>query len=200
VSVRTVSSSRVDNALRIWPPRVAAAALVFEERWTRATLRRVDGGLSQRFDRQVELYRAAIEGGTAEQIEVHGAAMVRGYAACAAALAELGIDDDAYVIGACPAIGARPALTIAIGNQRAAVVRVRERFGADVAFFTADELATLLAGLPGAVAAADVKRVWPGAEVVEAQNIDAARPGAEVVEAQNTDAATFDIDHVEVDE
>src|SRR5262245_10799501 len=45
-------TSRIDNALRVWPPRVMTAALAFEARWTRNALRRVAPELADRLDQQ----------------------------------------------------------------------------------------------------------------------------------------------------
>jgi hypothetical protein len=158
---RETVTSRVDHALRNWPPRVTAAALAFEARWTRNALRRVDPDLAERMDKQTRLYHEAVEDGTAEQIEMHGGGMCRGYAVCAAVMQRAGADDDAYLIGVSDGV------TVAIGDARAAVDRVREKFGNDVVFVTPDEVAEIMAKLP---AVNDVKRVFPGAEIVEVRN------------------------------
>ena len=157
-SVTREITSRIDNALRVWPPRVTAAALAFEARWTRNALRRVAPALADRFDLQTRLYREAVEDGTAEQIETHGGGMCRGYAACAAALQDAAADDDAYLIGSSDGV------TVAIGEARAAVDRVKEKFGNDVVFITPDEVAELVTKLP---VVSEVKRVFAGAELVE---------------------------------
>jgi hypothetical protein len=154
-------TSRIDTALRRWPPRVTEAALAFEARWTRNTLRRVDPDLADRFDRQTRLYLDAVEDGTAEQIETHGAGLCRAYAVCAARLQDARADDDAYLIGQADGV------TIAIGEARAAVDRVREKFGKDVVFFTPDELAWLVAERDKAGVVAVVKEKFAGAEIVE---------------------------------
>jgi hypothetical protein len=151
-------TSRIDNALRVWPPRVTAAALAFEARWTRNALRRVAPELADRLDQQTRLYQEAVEDGTAEQIETQGGGMCRGYAVCAAAMQTAKADDDAYLIGVSDDV------TVAIGDARAAVDRVKERFGRDVVFVTPDEVAEMLAKLP---ALSEVKRVFSGAEIVE---------------------------------
>jgi hypothetical protein len=151
-------TSRIDTALRRWPPRVTEAALAFEARWTRNTLRRVDPDLADRFDRQTRLYLEAVEDGTAEQIETHGAGLCRAYAVCAARLQDARADDDAYLIGQADDV------TVAIGDARAAIDRVKEKFGRDVVFVTPDEVAEMLAKLP---ALSEVKRVFSGAEIVE---------------------------------
>ncbi|MCA1452165.1 hypothetical protein I6F35_02910 [Bradyrhizobium sp. BRP22] len=149
-------TGRIDNALRVWPPRVTAAALAFEARWTRNALRRVAPDLADRLDLQTRLYQEAVEDGTAEQIETHGGGMCRGYAMCAAAMQTAGAADDAYLIGSDGGV------TVAIGDARAAVDRVKEKFGGDVVFITPDEVAALLAKLPAVI---DVKRVFSGAEI-----------------------------------
>jgi hypothetical protein len=151
-------TSRIDNALRVWPPRVMTAALAFEACWTRNALRRVAPELADRLDQQSRLYKEAVEDGTAEQIEMHGGGMCRGYAVCAAALQAAGMDDDAYLIGV------SDGATVAIGDARAAVDRVKEKFGNAVVFITPDEVAEMVAKLP---AVGDVKRAFPGAEIVE---------------------------------
>jgi hypothetical protein len=154
-------TARIDTALRRWPPRVTEAALAFEARWTRNTLRRVDPDLADRFDRQTRLYLEAVEDGTAEQIETHGAGLCRAYAVCAAALQAAKTDDDAYLIGQADGV------TLAIGEARAAVDRVREKFGPGVVFFTPDELAIIIADRLEAEAVAAVKEKFPGAQIVE---------------------------------
>jgi len=60
---------------------VGEAALAFESRWTLAALNRVDADIYARLREQRALFDEAMGAGDADEIELHGAAMVRGYRA-----------------------------------------------------------------------------------------------------------------------
>jgi hypothetical protein len=156
-------SARDEAVMLHWRACVSAAAGVFESRWTLLALRRVDDGLATRLLEQRSLFDTACVTGTADDIELHGPAMCRGYAAAVRALEQAGAADDAYVLGRCPRTGT----VVAIGEQRAAVARVRELHGEAVVWITPDEVATLFASAEGFKMVGAVKRLWPGAELID---------------------------------
>jgi len=142
-----------------WQRKVSDAALPFEARWTDAALRRVDPTLHARLRKQRELFNAAMENGTINEVVEHGAAMVRGYVAVVAAMEAARAPDDGYQIGRGPT-----GLTIAIG-PKPCCARVQELYGNTVQWFSPDEVATIIEMDARFRALADAKRVFPGAEM-----------------------------------
>jgi len=142
-----------------WQGKVSDAAVPFEARWTEAALRRIDPELHARFQRQRALFNAALERGTLNEVAGHGAAMVRGYLAVFTAMQAACATDDAYQLGRGP-----KGLTIAIG-PKPCCARVQELYGDAVQWFSPDELATIIELDARLKALADVKRVFPGAEI-----------------------------------
>lgn len=145
-----------------WLGEVSAAAMPFESRWTWLALRRVDDDLGRRLFEQRGLFDQACITGTAAEVETHGAAMCRGYAAAVRALEQAGAEDDSYMLGFDPATGLR----VAVGSQRAAVDRVRELHGSEVVWVTPDEVAVMVASVEKMKGIAVVKQFFPGAEIV----------------------------------
>lgn len=158
-----MSKNRDHNLLMRWLGDVSKAALPFESRWTRAALRRVDPDLAGRLDEQRGLFDKACVTGEGDDIEAHGSAMCRGWAAAVRAMEAAGEPDDAYQIGRDPQTG----FTVAIGQQKAAADRVVELHGQPVAWFSPDEIAALMAGIEAMKRVTAIKRVWPGAEVID---------------------------------
>lgn len=148
--------------VRHWLAEVSAAALPFESRWTWLTLRRVDDDLGRRLFEQRGLFDQACVTGTAAEVETHGAAMCRGYAAAVRALERAGAEDDAYMLGSDPETGCK----VAISSQKAALARVRELHGQDVTFITPDEVAALFSTVEAFKFIGAVKKFYPDAEVV----------------------------------
>lgn len=148
--------------IRHWREQVGAAALPFEARWTRLALRRASPSIAKALHEQLGLFDQACFTGERGEVETHGAAMCRGYAAAVKALTEAGAEDDAYQMGADPVSG----LKVAIGSQRAAVDRVRTLHGQDVIWITPDEIAVLLASVEAFKFVGAVKQFFPGAEIV----------------------------------
>jgi hypothetical protein len=140
-----------------WQAKVSDAAVPFEARWTEAALRRIDPILYTRFQRQREMFNAAVESGTLDEVATHGGAMVRAYIAVVTAMQAADAPDDAYQIGRGP-----NGLTIAIG-PRPCCARVWELYGDDVQWFSADEVATIIETDRRLKALAEVKRAFPGA-------------------------------------
>src|SRR5687768_2321615 len=91
-----------EQAVRYWAREVSAAAAMFERRWTRAALKRVNPDIATRLSTQRDLFDRAAVTGTGEEAEVHGAALCRGYAAAVRALEAANEPDDAYTMGQDP--------------------------------------------------------------------------------------------------
>ena len=142
---------------------MSSAACAFESRWTLAALRRVDGDLARRLFEQRGLFDQACVTGTAEEVDLQGAALCRGYAAAVQTLSQAQAPDDAYMLGADPVSG----LKVAIGDQKAAAARVREIHGERVVWVTPDECASLLASVEAFKFVGAVKQFFPGAEIVD---------------------------------
>jgi hypothetical protein len=140
-----------------WQTKVSEAAVPFEARWTEAALRRIDPELHARFRKQREMFNAALETGTIDEVVENGAAMVRGYVAVVAAMEAAGAADDAYQIGRGP-----NGLTIAIG-PKPCCARVQELYGDTVQWFSPDEIAAIIEMDARFKALAEVKRAFPGA-------------------------------------
>jgi hypothetical protein len=126
-------------------------------------LRRVDGDLARRLFEQRGLFDQACVTGTAEEVDLQGAALCRGYAAAVQTLSQAQAPDDAYMLGADPVSG----LKVAIGDQKAAAARVREIHGERVVWVTPDECASLLASVEAFKFVGAVKQFFPGAEIVD---------------------------------
>lgn len=157
----SVSSDREQSTVRRWLSEVSATATAFESRWTLSALRRVDAELCRRLLEQRGLFDAACITGSAEDVDLQGAALCRGYGA---AVRSMGVEpDDAYVLGVDLASG----LKIAIGAQRAAVDRVRELHGDRVIWVTPDECARMLASVEAFKFVGAVKQFFPGAEIID---------------------------------
>ena len=162
---------REDRIIRRWLAEVSTAALGFERRWTDTALKRVDADVARRLREQRDLFDKACAIGTTEEVEQHGAAMCRGYAYAVKMLEAAAEPDDAYMLGQDPISGFR----IAIGHQRAAGDRVSEQFGQSVMWITPDEIAAVLSGLEGFKAIAAIKRMMPGAELIDLRPGDPAK-------------------------
>jgi hypothetical protein len=146
-----------------WCDQVSQAALIFEARWTQASLRRLDPDLAEALHDQVNLFTKECVMGLANDIRTHGEATVRGYAKAVEAMQNAHIEDDAYMLGTDLITGTK----VAIGTQKAAVPRVREIHGNNVIWLTPDEVARMLAGLESFKAIGAVKKLFPGAEVID---------------------------------
>jgi hypothetical protein len=159
-----------EQIVRYWSRETSAAAVMFERRWTLAALNRVDPELAERLSKQQELFNRATMTGTIEEVEAHGAAMSRGYAAAVRALEANSEPDDAYTLGQDP----RSGLKIAIGHQKSAVERVGELHGSPVIWISPDEVAAVLSQLEGLKALTTVKKIFPGAELIDIRPYDPA--------------------------
>ncbi len=151
-----------DDVIAHWNREVSRAAATFERRWTWGALQRVDTGLAGLLREQRQLFDEALVTGTVADIALHGPATCRGWAAAVRAMGDAAEPDSAYFVGVCPKTGFK----IAVG-QRAAADRVAELHGTSAAWFGADEVAEILAGLEQVKTIAAIKRAFPGAEIVD---------------------------------
>jgi hypothetical protein len=142
---------------------VAEAALPFESRWTFAALKRADAGIHRRLMDQRGIFDRMLVIGTVEEIEIHGAALCRGYAVAIQTLERAAEPDDAYLLGQDMRTGFR----VAIGQQKAAAQRVRELHGDKVIWITPDEVAAVLANVEAFKPVTAIKRLFPGAEMLD---------------------------------
>jgi hypothetical protein len=150
-------------AIRKWQRAVAEAALPFEARWTLAALKRDDADIYQRLQDQRSLFDHALVAGTAEDIQLHGAALCRGYAKAIQVLEVAAEPDDAYMRGQ----DMRSGFRVAICQHKAAAQRVRELYGETVVWITPDEVAAIVANLDAFKPLAMIKRLFPGAEILD---------------------------------
>jgi hypothetical protein len=162
-AVTLATIQREQTAIRRWQGAVAEAALPFESRWTLAALKRVNAGIHRRLFDQRGLFDQMLVTGTSEEIELHGAALCRGYAIAIQTLERAAEPDDAYMLGQDTRTGFR----IAIGQQKAAARRVCELHGNTVIWMTPDEVATTIANIEAFKPINAIKRLFPGAEVIE---------------------------------
>jgi hypothetical protein len=142
---------------------ISQAALDLEARWTYSALRRVSPDIALRLHDQRNLFAEACVNGTRREIVKQGEALCRGYAAAVRALEQSGETDDGYMLGTDLVTGTK----IAIGFQRAALPRIREIHGEAVIWVTPDECARMLAGLESFKSIGAVKRLFPGAEILD---------------------------------
>ncbi len=154
---------REDAAIRKWQRAVAEAAMPFESRWTLAALKRIDLDIHRRLLDQRGLFDQALLTATAEDIELHGAALCRGYAKAIQALERAAEPDDAHLLGQDMRTGFR----VAIGRQKAAAQRVRELHGVKVIWITPDEVAAIVANLEAFRPISAIKQLFPGAEIFD---------------------------------
>lgn len=170
----TIARTRVEKEaaeVRKWLAEVSQAALNLERRWTWSALKRVAPQIASKLRDQHNLFDQACVTGSAEEVETHGAATCRGYAAAVRALEAADEPDDAYFFGFDPATGFR----IAIGSSKAGAERVAELHGQSVVHVTPDEIAAILAGLEAFKRIDLIKRRFPGAEVIDLRPHDPAK-------------------------
>ena len=154
---------REQMAIRRWQGAVAEAALPFERRRTVAALKRVDPDIHRRLIAQRSLFDLALVIGTPEEIELHGAALCRGYTKAIQVLEAAAEPDDGYMLGQ----DMRSGFRVAVGQQKAVAQRVREVHGETVVWITPDEVATIVANLEAFKPIVAIKRLFPGAEMLD---------------------------------
>jgi hypothetical protein len=136
-------------------------------------LKRVDPDVHRRLSEQRDLFDRALDTGSAEDIELHGAAMCRGYAKAFRVLERAAEPDDGYQLGQDPCTDFR----IAIGHRKDAAQRVREVHGDAVVWITPDEVAALIAGIQAFKPIVAIKRLFPGAEILDLCPAERAKGG-----------------------
>jgi hypothetical protein len=151
---------RKESVMRSWFAEVSTAAVAFEARWTWPTLDRIDPRIAGLLRQQRALFDLAIETGSNEEIEAHGASMCRGYRVACGAMERVEAADTAYQLGTDIKSGVR----VAIGIQKAATTRLGALHGqGEVIFVTPDEVAEMIAASADkACFIATVKRKFPG--------------------------------------
>ena len=138
-----------------------ALAIEIEERWGADRLRLlVDVTLREKFDRQRYKLRAAVEGGTLEDVRREAQRMV---------LALQTLDRAAEANGADPIERRCMEVAMADGTVLGIVpdetyVKLLAREGRRLTVYTIEEIAIIIATLP---AIGKVKEIWPGASVVK---------------------------------
>jgi hypothetical protein len=162
VTATAATVQREQAAIRRWQAAVAEAALPFESRWTLGALRRVDRDIHRRLFEQRALFDKALITGTPEEIELHGAALCRGYGVAIQTLERAAEPDDSYMLG----MDGRTGFRVAIGQQKAAAQRVRELYGESVVWITPDEVAMIMANNEAFRPIAAIKQLFPGAEIL----------------------------------
>lgn len=147
----------------------SAAAAVFESRWTLRALARVDPELRQNLKEQSDMFREALLLGEDEEIKEQGDAMCRGWAAAIQRMVQAEEPDDSYILGS----DTKSGIQVAVSGKLSSRARVRDVHGERVIFLTADEVAAMFVGLQRI---AEVKALWPGAEITEVRPNAVAAP------------------------
>lgn len=142
-----------------WRQKASDLALMFESRWTWAALRRVAPEIHRKLIEQRSRFDEIAVDGQLSQVEVHGGSLCRGYLAAIKAMEAA--PDDAYSVGK-----DQSGLVVAIGEKSSAG-RVRELYGDGAVSMTPDEVAALVANLGQIKHVLDIKRMFPGAEIME---------------------------------
>jgi hypothetical protein len=137
---------------------VRDAEEAFLSRWRLSSLQRVDAELYSLLEEQRQLFENALFGPNEQETETQAQATVRGWKAANQAMIAISQPDDAWLIGTDPSTG----IVVAIGERGKAAHKIKD--GQRLVYVTPDEVAKLVAGV-GLLA--DLKQVFPGAEVVE---------------------------------
>jgi hypothetical protein len=158
-------AAQAGEAVRKWHAEVTTAALAFEARWTMVALGLHDPEQANRLERAHNLFLEACVNGAAYKIAIQGRELCELYAVAAAVLTAAGIPDDAYQIGRCPRTGT----TVAIGENKACLHRVRELHGDKVIYLSPDEVAILFGSIEAFKSIGAIKLQWPGADLTGAK-------------------------------
>jgi hypothetical protein len=141
---------------------VTKAASAFEARWTMLSLKRVDEELYEALAEQRELYYQAMINGALNDQDVQGKALVRGYAKAVHAMESANMPDDSYLVGE------YEGLMVVVSGQKVAFDRWEERNNIGrIIIISPDEVAYLFATVNGLEQIEDIKRMFPGAEIIE---------------------------------
>jgi hypothetical protein len=138
-----------------WMAAITKAALAFEARWTLAALKRVDRDIHARLREQRNLFDQVTVTGPLHEVELHAAALVRGWQKAIRVMETADAPDDAYLVGEADGF------KVAIGHQKAAAKGALER---GAVWITPDEVAAILANVEAFKSITAIKRLFPGAE------------------------------------
>ncbi len=122
---------------KMWQ-QVNDAKAKFEGRWMMLSLHRVDEELYKDLMDQIDIFDQETITGTAEDIEEHGEATLRGFAAATKAMEKAALHDDAYMLGQCPMTGFKIVVAFRGDVERKGIIFVEA-----------------------------VKKHWPGAEMIK---------------------------------
>lgn len=142
---------------------VTAASSAFEARWTMLALKRVDRDLHDALREQQALYYEAHMHGTPTDIGTQGQALARGYAAAVHAMEQSGHHNDAYLVGR------HNGVVVVISDQKAVQGRLADiaSTGERAILISPDEVALLMGSIEGLSTLAAIKKLFPGAEVID---------------------------------
>jgi len=138
------------EAYGYWLKKVLGVASVYEQRWTRAALKRVVPQLAADLAEQETRFDTACQSGTVTEIETQGTALCRGWIQAIRAMEKEAASDVGWVgdclIGIDPETGTKAA--IVRENTAAARARAVELLGQDdVIVMTPDDVARLVASI-----------------------------------------------------
>ena len=141
---------------------VTKAASAFEARWTMLSLKRVDEELHDALAEQRELYYQAMINGASDDQDIQGKALVRGYAEAVHAMESANMPDDSYLTGE------YEGLMVVVSGQKVVFDRWEERNHIGrIIIISPDEIAYLFSTIKGLEQIEDIKRMFPGAEIIE---------------------------------
>src|SRR3954464_2231218 len=105
---------KTDEAYGYWLKKVLGIASVYEQRWTRLALKRVDPQLAAELMQQERMFDAACQTGTVSEIETQGTALCRGWIEAIRAMEKDAASDRGWVgdclIGIDPQTGTKVAI------------------------------------------------------------------------------------------
>lgn len=148
-----------ETAVEAMLARVADAAAAYQSRWTLRALRALDADLCAAVEEQRGLFHEACVCGELAEVQKHGEAMCRGWAAARAVAISAKIEEDAYIYGFCASTGMKVAISVEMGAA-SAVLRQDGVF-----VLSSDEVASLFSAMQFV---SKVKSLWPGAEALAA--------------------------------
>lgn len=141
--------------------KASTAASLFEARWTLGALLREAPDLHEALEDQIGMFHESLVTGKDKEVVDHGEATCRGWQAAIIAMEKSGIADDAYHVGE---FGDT---VVMIGRQKKAPEHLVEKYGEGLVWLNPREVAVMYMQIERV---AEVKRLWPDAEIVEIKN------------------------------
>jgi hypothetical protein len=114
--------------------------------------------LHEALEDQIGMFHESLVTGSDHEIVKHGEATCRGWQAAVIAMEKSGIADDAYHVGV---FGNT---TVVIGRMKTPPQYLIEQYGEDLVYLNPREVAAMWVKIEQV---AEVKRLWPDAEVVD---------------------------------